>query len=77
MVFRAAKGFRRVVMTAVLLSSCHGLNEGFKACLVDSWVACFSSVLEMPFFFSKNTEAQNVKCNYMCLAAHNNYECET
>lgn len=39
MVFPAAKGFHRVVMTAMLLSSCHGLNEGFKACLFGSWVA--------------------------------------
>jgi len=48
--FTAAKGFQRVVKTAILLSSCHGLNEGFKACLVDSWVAVFLNVLEMLAF---------------------------
>lgn len=53
MVFPAAKGFRRVVMTAILLSSCHGLNEVFETCLVDSWVACFLALLEMIFFFQK------------------------
>lgn len=41
MVFSAAKGFHRVVMTAILLSSCHGVNEGFKACIVGFWVAVF------------------------------------
>lgn len=51
MVFPAAKGFHRVVMIAILLSSSHGLNEGFKACLVGSWVAgFFLNVLEMLAF---------------------------
>lgn len=28
-------------MTAVLLSSCHGVNEVFKVCIVGFWVAGF------------------------------------
>lgn len=56
MVFSAAKGFHRVVMTAILLSSCHGVNEGFKACIVGFWVAvflfefCFECLRNASFF---------------------------
>lgn len=47
MVFLTAKGFLRVMVTAILLSSCHGLNDGFKACLVGSGVAGFLNAIEM------------------------------
>lgn len=47
MVFLTAKGFLRVMVTAVLLSSCHGLSDGFKACLVGSRVAGFLNAIEM------------------------------
>lgn len=49
-------------MTAILLSSCHGLSDGFKTCLVGSWVAGFLNAIEM-LAVSENIKTQKVKCS--------------